>query len=109
MTQLPQVPWLVLYQLVLVNYGEFASPDDAETFGAAALGLDRDEYYARLCEMADQIGGCGARDGPRPRPGPPADAGASTGADFPPHVFASPGSPSRAASRLAGRCWGRNT
>jgi hypothetical protein len=60
MTQLPQVPFLVLYQLVLVNYGEFASPDDAETFGAAALGLDREEYYARLCEMADQIGGCDA-------------------------------------------------
>ena len=39
MTQLEKVPLLVLYQLVLVNYGEFASPDDAETFGAAALGL----------------------------------------------------------------------
>jgi hypothetical protein len=38
-----------------VNYGPFASPDDAETFGAAALGLDKDEYYARLCELADQI------------------------------------------------------
>ena len=34
MTQLSQVPCLVLYQLVLVNYGDFASPDDAETFGA---------------------------------------------------------------------------
>lgn len=60
LTQLPQVSLLVLYQLVLVNYGEFASPDDAETFGAAALGLDRDDYYAQLCEMADQIGGCDA-------------------------------------------------
>ncbi len=65
MTQLEEVPLLVLYQLVLVNYGEFASPDDAETFGAAALGLDKDEYYARLCELADAIGagaecGCGS-------------------------------------------------
>ncbi len=58
MTQLAAVPALVLYQLVLVNYGEFASPDDAETFGAGALGLAKDEYYARLCELADQIGGC---------------------------------------------------
>ena len=58
MTQLDEVPLLVLYQLVLVNYGEFASPDDAETFGAAALGLDREAYYARLCDLADQIGGC---------------------------------------------------
>jgi hypothetical protein len=53
------VPYLVLYQLVLVNYGEFASPDDAETFGASALGLEREEYYAALCRMADEVGGCG--------------------------------------------------
>jgi hypothetical protein len=60
MTQLNQVPHLVLYQLVLVNYGEFASPDDAETFGACALGLTKDDYYAALCEMADQVcSGCG--------------------------------------------------
>jgi hypothetical protein len=58
MTQLPQVPHLVLYQLVLVNYGEFASPDDAEIFGAAVLGLARDEYYRIISQMADQIGGC---------------------------------------------------
>ena len=58
MTQLPQVPWLVLYQLVLVNYGEFASPDDAEVFGASALGLTRDEYYDKLCALADQLCGC---------------------------------------------------
>jgi hypothetical protein len=55
MTQLDRVPHLVLYQLVLVNYGEFASADDAETFGAAALGLERDAYYQMLCEMADCI------------------------------------------------------
>jgi hypothetical protein len=48
---------LVLYQLVLVNYGEFASPEDAESFGAAAVGLDREEYYERLCALADQLGG----------------------------------------------------
>jgi hypothetical protein len=60
MTQLAQVPAIVLYQLVLVNYGEFASPDDAETFGAAALGLSKDDYYAGLCKMADEIGGCGS-------------------------------------------------
>jgi hypothetical protein len=57
MLQLPMVPHLALYQLVAVNYGEFASADDAETFGAAALGLPRDEYYAILCGLADQL--CG--------------------------------------------------
>ena len=55
MTQLEQVPLLVLYQLVLVNYGGFASPDDAETFGAAALGLSSGEYYASLCTLADEL------------------------------------------------------
>ena len=38
-----------------MNYGEFASSDDAETFGAAALGLTRDEYYALICDAADQL------------------------------------------------------
>jgi len=59
MTHLPEVPWLVLYQLVLVNYGEFASADDALAFGAAALGLTEDEYYERLCELVDPISDCG--------------------------------------------------
>jgi len=55
MTQLDQVPLLVLYQLVRVNYGEFAAPEDAETFGASALGLSPNYYYTRLCLMADQL------------------------------------------------------
>src|SRR5262249_10744852 len=57
LTDLQRVPYLVLYQLVLVNYGEFASPDDAETFGATALGLDKEQYYQTLCAMADELGG----------------------------------------------------
>lgn len=54
-----QVPLLALYQLVVVNYGDFASADDALTFGATALGLTDDEYYARLCEVIDPLCGCG--------------------------------------------------
>jgi hypothetical protein len=53
--QLERVPPLVLYQLVLVNYGDFASADDAETFGANALGLSKDDYYRALCEVADEF------------------------------------------------------
>jgi hypothetical protein len=49
------VPVLALYQLVLVNYGVFASPQDAENFGAAVLGISRDQYYSRLCALADEI------------------------------------------------------
>jgi hypothetical protein len=58
-TQLDRVPYLALYQLVLVNYGEFASPDDAESFGAAALNISREEYYEAVCKMADEVGGGG--------------------------------------------------
>lgn len=55
MTELERVPYLVLYQLVLVNYGEFASTEDAETFGASALGISKEDYYNVLCQLADQI------------------------------------------------------
>jgi hypothetical protein len=58
MVQLDHVPYLVLYQLVAVNYGAFASPQDAEAFGAAALNMSRDAYYAVLCRMADEISSC---------------------------------------------------
>ena len=50
-----RVPLLALYQIVAINYGAFASPDDAEAFGAAVLGMPREQYYAELCAMADEI------------------------------------------------------
>ncbi len=55
MTQLDRIAHLVLYQLVVINYGEFASADDAETFGASALGLSKEEYYRSVCELADEV------------------------------------------------------
>ncbi|HWX22569.1 MAG TPA: hypothetical protein VN578_21920 [Candidatus Binatia bacterium] len=54
-TQLDRAVWLVLYQLVVVNYGACASADEAESFGAAALGVGKDDYYKALCEMAEQL------------------------------------------------------
>jgi hypothetical protein len=53
------VSYIVLYQLVMVNYGDFASADDAETFGAAALGLGKEDYYQTLCQLADQLASAG--------------------------------------------------
>ena len=53
--ELDRVPYLALYHLVLVNYGEFASSDEAEIFGACALGLSQEEYYRALCDLADQL------------------------------------------------------
>lgn len=52
---LDSVPYLALYQLVVVNYGRFAGPEDAESFGAAALGVSPDDYYEVLCKMADRL------------------------------------------------------
>lgn len=58
-----RVPYLVLYQLVVVNYGAFASADDAETFGAGVLGLSKDEYYRQVCALADELTGGEPSDG----------------------------------------------
>lgn len=66
---LERVSYLVLYQLVLVNYGEFASAEDAETFGACALGLTRDDYYRALCDMADELAANSPPDTPANEPG----------------------------------------
>jgi hypothetical protein len=57
MAQLERVPYLVFYQLVVANYGAFASSGDSEIFGSSALGIPRDQYYQALCAMADEIGG----------------------------------------------------
>lgn len=53
--RLDLVPALVFYQLVAVNYGDFASPEDAELFGSAALGMHREEYYQLVCWCADEL------------------------------------------------------
>ncbi len=56
-TQPERVAYLVLHQLAWVNYGASAEAEDAEAFGAGALGLSREEYFSALCELASQLGG----------------------------------------------------
>ncbi len=53
--QLGDVPALALYQLVIVNYGDIATSEEAELFGATVLGMGKEEYYQLLCTLADQI------------------------------------------------------
>ena len=55
--ELGRVPYLVLHQLVLINYGDSATADDAEVFGSLALGLSKEDYFQALCELSGQIGG----------------------------------------------------
>ena len=51
------LPLIVAYQLVVVNYGEIATHEEAELFGATLLGLDVEGYYQRLCLAADGLSG----------------------------------------------------
>ncbi|MCK4872759.1 MAG: hypothetical protein KAS72_08555 [Phycisphaerales bacterium] len=48
-------PLLVAYHIVAINYGEIATADEAELYGATLLGIDVDAYYQALCELADSI------------------------------------------------------
>jgi len=48
-------PALVFYHLATVNYGDFASCNEAEVFGSAALGMEQEEYYQLLCRLTDSI------------------------------------------------------
>ena len=49
------LPALILYQSVLVNYGDLATAADAEFFGSGVLGLDRDAYYAQIAALTDSV------------------------------------------------------
>lgn len=51
------LPALILYQLVLVNYGDLATPIDAEFFGSTVLGMERDSYYEYIMLLTDSLWG----------------------------------------------------
>jgi len=49
------IPAMVLYQVVVANYGDLATAMDGEIFGAGVLGMERDEYYKLICEVTDSL------------------------------------------------------
>lgn len=49
------LPALILYQSVLVNYGDLATAVDAELFGSGVLGMDRDAYYERIVALTNSL------------------------------------------------------
>lgn len=53
--QLEALPALILYQSVLVNYGDLATAEDAELFGSGVLGMDRDAYYETVIALTDAL------------------------------------------------------
>ena len=56
------VPLLALYHVVSINYLDVATHEEAELYGSTLLDLDREDYYARLCELADSIPGAPVHD-----------------------------------------------
>jgi len=53
--RLDVLPALILYQAVLINYGELATANDAELFGSGVLGMDRDAYYEQIVALTDAL------------------------------------------------------
>lgn len=49
-------PVVIAYHLPTINYGDIASSDDCELFGATLLGLDVEDYYNQLCALSDELG-----------------------------------------------------
>ena len=50
-----RIPCLVRSQLVVVNDGAFATPEEVVTFEAARLNPSKEAYYTALCELADEL------------------------------------------------------
>ena len=75
----PRLPLAVAYHLPSINWLEVVTHVEAELFGATLLDLDVDDYYARLCALADGLPGAGVRLDPPPRPEPVAAAGGCGG------------------------------
>ena len=54
-TRKDDLPLLIAYQLVVINYGDIATGNEAELFGATLLGIEVDNYYERLCSLTDSL------------------------------------------------------
>ncbi|MHC5068826.1 MAG: hypothetical protein ACYTF0_09590 [Planctomycetota bacterium] len=49
------LPLLVAYHLVVVNYGDIASDEEALHYAAGITGLPVEEAYERICALADSL------------------------------------------------------
>lgn len=56
-------PVVIAYYIPSINYGQMATREEAELFGATLLGRDMETYYQAMCEIADSL------------PDPPATSG----------------------------------
>ncbi len=51
------LPYLIAYHIVAINYLDVATNEEAELFGAALFGMEVEEYYEKICGLADELGG----------------------------------------------------
>lgn len=49
------LPLIVAYHMVVVNYGDIVTNEQAELYGATLLNMPADVYYQKLCEIADSL------------------------------------------------------
>lgn len=68
------VALLAAYHVVAINYLDVATHEEAELFGAALFGLEVDDYYGRICALADELG-----TAPAPVPMPASGCGSGCG------------------------------
>ncbi|MAE67845.1 MAG: hypothetical protein CMJ18_26625 [Phycisphaeraceae bacterium] len=50
------LPLLIAYHIPVINYGDtVVTREETELYGATLLGLEIEQYYQALCELADSI------------------------------------------------------
>lgn len=51
------LPLLVAYHIASINYVDVVTHRECELYGAALVGMPLEDYYQRLCAMADELPG----------------------------------------------------
>ncbi len=51
-----EIALLAAYHIPTINYVDLVTHEEAELFGATLFGLEVDEYYERVCLLADELG-----------------------------------------------------
>jgi hypothetical protein len=57
------LPLAIVYMIPLINFGEIVSDADCLAYGAVLLGLSVEDYYGRVCALADLVGADDRRAG----------------------------------------------
>jgi hypothetical protein len=57
------LPLAVAYMIPVINYGDIITDEHCLLYGATLLGLTAEEYYAKICSLADEVGAESRRPG----------------------------------------------